>query len=55
MRKRIATVLVGLAAAAALTLASAAPAAAGNTWPGADLHGVIDIDGAGTNSDLGCC
>ncbi|WP_153024709.1 hypothetical protein [Glycomyces albidus] len=47
MRKRIAAVLLALAAAAALTFASAAPAAAGNTWPGS---GSI-----GTHSEVGCC
>jgi len=59
MRKRIAAVLVGLAAAAAFTLAAAAPAAAGqadlNTWPGSDTRIDIDLDGAGTNDYSHCC
>ncbi|MEU6246747.1 hypothetical protein [Glycomyces sp. NPDC047010] len=49
MAKRIAAVIVGLAAAAVLTLAAAAPAAAGNTWPGAGQHGYA------TNQDSLCC
>lgn len=47
MRKRIAAVLLALAAAAALTFASAAPAAAGNTWPGSGS--------VGTNAETSCC